>query len=239
MSSDAMLTSSPIRYRSSTGFTLLEILVAIVIFAIVVSLIFGSFNMVFSSADQINAGSDLFEMANACLTRITKDMEAVHVSLYPRYRQPDLDDPPEIYRFVASEESSGGERFARLRFTSLSHLPAHQGAAEGIAEIVYYVQETENSGYVIKRADHLYPYPEEFEESDTDPVMCEFVRSFEMVYFDHEGHEYRDWNSQDDDYEYGTPRSVGVKLVIGDEVNQYEFSTEIALPMSRYQPVKR
>lgn len=236
-------STSPLARRSGygfgTGFTLLEILVAIVIFGVVVSLIFGSFSIVFSSADQINIGSDMYEMGTACLTRITKDLEAVHVALYPRYKPPDIDDPPEIYRFVATEESLGGEQFAQMRFTTLSHLPTYQGAAEGIAEIVYYAEESENSGNVIKRADHLYPYPEDFEKNDTDPVMCEHVKSFELVYYDHEGHEYKDWNSQDDDYEYGTPRSVAIELIIGDEQTEYVFTTEIALPVSRYQPVKR
>lgn len=228
----------PINARRSDGFTLLEVLTAMVILAIVVTLVFGSFNGVFSNANQINAGSDLFEMGSTCLTRIRNDLLAVHVSLYPRYKIPDMDAEPDLYRVVADQQTLGGESFARLRFTSLSHLPLNQDTRDGIAEIVYYPQRTEDRGIILRRSDHLFPYPE-FEENTTDPVMCEMVRTFEMVYYDYEGREFTDWNSDEDDYEYGTPLSVSIRLVVGTEDESFTFSTEIRLPMYRYEPVKR
>jgi general secretion pathway protein J len=224
--------------RARRGFTILEILTAMVILAIVVSLVFASFNSVFSSADQVNASSDLYEMGNNCLMRISSDLQNIHIALYPRYKPPGFNDPPEIYRFVGHQDTIGGESFARLRFTTLAHLPTHQSMAEGIAEVVYYAQETETGGVVIKRADTLFPYPE-FEPRITDPIMCEKVRSFELLYFDHEGQEYHEWDSQSEDFAYSTPYSVAVRLVIGDEQTQHEFSTEILFPLDRYQPVKR
>lgn len=222
----------------SKGFTLLEVLTAMVILAIVVSLVFGSFNGVFSNANNVNAESDLFEMGSSCLARISNDLQAIHVSLYPRYKIPDMDAEPDLYGVVADQESFGGNSFARLRFTSLSHLPLNQDTREGIAEIVYYAQQTENRGIVLRRSDHLFPYPE-FEENTTDPVMCEMVRAFEMIFYDGEGREYSEWNSDDEDYEYGTPRSVSIRLVVGTQDDSFTFSTEIRLPMYRYKPVKR
>jgi general secretion pathway protein J len=227
-----------INERRSGGFTLLEILTAMVILAIVVTLVFGSFNGVFSNANAINAGSDLFEMGSGCLARISNDLQAIHVSLYPRYKIPDMDAEPDPYRVFADQESLGGGSFARLRFTSLSHLPLNQDPREGIAQIVYYAQQTEDREIILRRSDHLFPYPE-FEENTTDPVMCEKVRTFEMIYYDAEGREYSEWNSDDDDFEYGTPRSVSIRLVVGTQDESFTFSTEIRLPMYRYEPVKR
>ena len=209
------------------------------IFAIVISLAFGSFNSVFSSADQLKLSSDLVEMGNACLNRVKLDLEGVHVSLYPRYKTPDIDADPDIYRVVGNEEMNGGKTFAKLRFASLAHLPLNQDAREGIAEIVYYVMSSKADGYVLKRADHLYPYPEKFEENPLDPTVCEKIRSFKIVFYDNEGREHESWDSESDDNEYGTPKTVMIKISLGDDDNNFTFSTEIALPVQRWQPVKK
>jgi general secretion pathway protein J len=224
------------------GFTLLEILTAIFILAIVVSLVMGAFDAIFSNTDQINESTDLNEMGSAALDRMAEDLKAIHVLQYPRYQQPDTreekKDKPDIYRVEGKTTYVGGHTFAWLRFTSMAHLPLNHEAREGIAEIVYYVQETPDNGFIIRRADHLYPYPE-FEERKTDPELCEQVRDFTLTYYDFEGKEHEQWDSESDDTEYNTPRAIGIKLTLGDETAPYTLSTQIALPVYRYKPLKR
>jgi general secretion pathway protein J len=221
------------------GFTLLEILTAIFILAIVVSMVLGAFNAIFSNSDRVNIASDLNEMGSAALNRMADDLKAIHVMPYPRYQPPQLlDDEPDIYRVEGKTSNVGGHTFAWLRFTSMAHLPFNHDAAEGVAEIVYYVQETPDNAYAIRRADHLYPYPE-FEESKTDPELCEQVRDFTLTYFDANGKEYEQWDSESEDMEYSTPRAIKIKLALGDETAPDIFTTQIALPVYRYKPIKR
>jgi general secretion pathway protein J len=229
----------PASGRNSRGFTLIEILTAIFILAIVVSLVLGAFDAIFSNADRVNVASDLNEMGAAALDRMSTDLKAIHVMPYPRYKPPQLlDDEPDIYRVEGKTSNVGGHTFAWLRFTSMAHLPLNHDADEGVAEIVYYVQETPGNDYIIRRADHLYPYPE-FEERETDPELCEQVRDFTLTFFDADGTEYEEWDSESDDMEYGTPRAIKVKLALGDETAPDVFTTEIALPVYRYKPIKR
>jgi general secretion pathway protein J len=220
------------RSAGCKGFTLLEILVAMFILTIVMGLVFGSFNGVFSNADQLNASGDQFEMADACLSRNISDLEAIHVLNVPRYKPPDMDSEPDIFRIVGSNETMGGNTFAKLRFTSLAHLAPGKDADNGIAEIVYYVQPSDSDGVRLFRSDQLYPYPE-FEPKETDPVMCEQLLSFKLTYFDKEGREFEDWNSEDDDYDYSTPRAIRIELKLGSEENSYEFRTAVTLPAFR------
>jgi general secretion pathway protein J len=224
---------------SGRGFTLVEILVAVFILAIVTSLVMGAFGGIYEGAERVNLGSDLHEMANACLNRMDKDLQSIHVTVYPRYKRPDIDDDPEIYHIKGETRSTGGERFGWLRFTSMAHLPFNQQVQEGIAEIVYYIQRTPENDFILRRADKLYPYPEEFEESDTDPIMCEHLKHFDLVYFDAKGREHEEWDSESDDMEFGTPRAIGIKLEVGTEELSYAFQTRIALPTYRYKEVKR
>jgi general secretion pathway protein J len=120
----------------------------------------------------------------------------------------------------------------------MAHLPLNHDAAEGVAGIIYYAQETPDNSYVIRRADHLYPYPE-FEERETDPVLCEQVLDFTLTYFDANGKEYEEWDSESDDAEYSTPRTIKIKLALGDETAPDIFTTQIAMPVYRYEPIKR
>lgn len=221
------------RHREQ-GFTLLEILVALVILATIITLIFSSFEGVFSNADHINAASDLFEMGSACLNRITRDLQALHIMNYPRYQPPDIDDDPDIYRIVGTLDAGAGESFSRLRFTSLAHLPLNQDHRQGIAQIVYYIQSDGENGNVLRRADDLYPYPE-FEPRPEDPVLCEQVLSFQLVFHTAQGDEEEEWDSESDDTDYSTPKSIGITLTIGDAETPYELSTEVALPMYRFK----
>ncbi|MCJ8500579.1 prepilin-type N-terminal cleavage/methylation domain-containing protein [Desulfatitalea alkaliphila] len=224
--------SHTIDRRCSRGFTLLEILAAIFIFSIVMGLVFGTFGGVFSSADRVGAASDLHEMASACLVRMATDLKAIHVAREPRYKAPDMDDPPDPYRVEGGTEYLGGELFSRLRFTSLAHLPIGRQPREGIARIVYYPEMKTEGERILRRADNLFPY-DDFTPSPTDPVICEQVLSFKVVYFDKEGRDTEEWNSESDLYEHSTPRAVGIELTLGDEQMSYTFVTEVDLPMVR------
>lgn len=226
-----------ILFRSRPGFTLLEILIAIFIFAIIVSTVYGSFNGVISRTEAIKNGVGAFEMARSCLNRIMSDLNGLYVELKPLYHPPDYDDPPDPYQFVGKETFEGAKTFSQLRFASSAHLPMSQKAEKGIAEIVYYVQtrgypETE---YILKRSDTLYPDDEdyEFEEKDSDPVLCEGLEELSFVYFDDDGDEYEIWDSESDSDKYATPRAIGITLKINYNSEIHMFYTKMNLPVYR------
>ena len=223
--------ASSIRYPGH-GFTLLEILIAIFIFAIIVTTIFVSYNSVFSGAETIDKGITSYEMAKSCFNRMILDLQSIHVSLPPEYALPDIDDPPDIYRIVSDTVDIESIGFPRLRFTSLAHLSFGGRTENGIAEIVYYIQAASDDNYVLKRADSLYPY-QPFEEKAGDPVLCEGVKSLVFKYYDHEGTEYDIWDSDAEDFGYATPRTIGIKLELVTGSDSQLFETMVTLPVYR------
>lgn len=224
--------------RRNKGFTLLELLTAMFILAVVVSLVFGSFDGIFSSAEHVNASSDMFEMGNACLDRITADLKGIHVMQYPRYKPPDINDESDLYRVESEPLFVGGHNVAKLRFSSLAHLPLNQDGRDGVAEIVYYAQENRIGGLSLHRADHLYPYPD-FEPNPNDPVVCEQLLGFELTFYDSDGSDHDEWQSDSQNADYNTPQAIGIQLTLGTTESPMVFTTRTVLPTFRYKGKKR
>jgi general secretion pathway protein J len=208
------------------GFTLIEILLAFLILGIVLTTVLASFNAVFSTTDALDSGSRYFEMAKNCLNRMTQDLQALYVRQPPLYKKPEFNDPPDLYRIVGSTAETGGTGFAALRFASSAHIQLEKSRRDGIAEIVYYVQARDDGNMVLKRADNLYPYPE-FEEKGADPVLCNNLKSLEFKYYDTDGDEFDEWDSDSDEYAYATPAAIRIRLEIGNETTSYEFETTV------------
>ncbi len=217
---------------ASEGFTLLEIMVAMVIFAVIITTVFGSFRLVFSSADAVTGDVAFYESARICLDRITMDLDSLVVTDYPRYSKPEFSDPEDIYRLVGDTSDVAGSTFGRLRFASLAHLPLNQDPRQGVCRIVYYVDEGFGDYLVLRRADHLYPFPE-FEKSEDDPILCERILALEFEFLGEEEEMEDHWNSESDDFGYATPRLVEVRMTIGDEQRSRSFSTRINLHVYR------
>ena len=216
----------------SPGFTLLEIMIAIFIFAVVVTTIFASYRTVFSNADIIDQEITSYEMARNCLNRMLIDLQSIHLALPPDYAPPDFDDPPDPFRIVGEATNVKGSDFPWLRFTSLAHLPLGKSRPGGIVEIVYYIQGTDDAGFVLKRADNPHPF-QDFEEKASDPVLCEDVKALTIKYLDQEGEAYDVWDSDDETYGYATPKAVKIKLELETGSDPLLFETMVTLPVIR------
>ncbi len=205
-----------LKHSPKAGFTLLEIMIAILIFSIIITTVFASYRSVFFSAGKINASLDLYGMAGSCLNRISLDLSGIAIAQVPEYTKPEFDSAADPYRVVGDRSDLSGADFPRLRLASRSHVPLEGSAHEGVAEIIYYVSENEESGYILRRSDRLYPYEPPEEQAD-DPVLCEKLKSLVFTYYDNEGEVHDTWDSESEDVAYATPKSINILLEVGDE----------------------
>jgi general secretion pathway protein J len=217
---------------SSGGFTLMEILVAIFIFALLITTIFGSFRVVFSSADAVGSDVAVFASARTCLGRIETDLTALVVSDYPRYAKPEFNDPEDPYRLVGDATDLAGSSFGRLQFASLAHLPINRDSRQGVCRIVYYADQLADESLVLRRADQVFPFPE-FQESEDDPILCDNLIALELAYVDAEGVSSDRWDSESADNDYATPSAIEVRLTVGRPDRPMTFSTRIPLHVTR------
>ncbi len=220
------------------GFTLIEVLVALFIFSIVVTLVFTSFKEIAFSARIVKDSSEDYEMLNNCLIRMTSDLESVFVHQKPGYIEPGFNSEPDAYRFEGGGEAAGGTVFPLIRFTSLAHLPVNRDKRQGIAEIVYYVDSTEDGEYLLRRSDRI-SFEKEFEKSKKHPVLCRRIKKMSVQYFDSEGESYDDWDSESDEYGFATPAHVAVTIEAGRGEQVVTFGTRVALTGIRERKEER
>lgn len=211
------------------GFTLLEILLAIFILAILVSTVFVSFSAVFKNADTLEKHQKVYETARICMSRITEDLTRLYITPETAYSPPGPNDPPDPFRVVGDTHQSGMENFPKLRFASWAHLPLSGVRQDGIAEIIYYVFTTGEGIHQLRRKDSLIvmqnPERSDFEEDPADPILIEGITAMEITYIDAEDETFERWDSDSKDSKYGTPKAIRVAIDLGDEDLPLVFET--------------
>lgn len=123
---------------SDSGFTLLEVILAIVIGAIVLTVLYSSFFQVIKAKESTENTLELYHEINIVFSKMTEDLQAA----YPRGEvYTDLASTGSLSYFVGKKE---GEQ-STLSFTSLSREPSRKSRDSDQAEISYYLEPIPNS----------------------------------------------------------------------------------------------
>lgn len=217
---------------------MIELLVALFIFSLVVTIAFSSFKEIAFSARMVDEVGDDYQMLNGCLSRMTSDLESLYIMQRPGYAEPEFNDDPDIYRFTAESESVGNVYFPLLRFTSRAHLGINRAGGDGVAEIVYYADEDDDGSFLLRRSDSI-TLDNEFKKSSLDPVLCKNLRSLTFKYYDEEGEAHDDWDSESDITGYATPSRIDIRIETGSEEKSVVFATGLQLPGVRVKKEER
>lgn len=215
-----------------SGFTLMEILLAILILGILFTTIYGAWATVSKTTRAVTDDIVDYEVAEICLSRMIMDLQGLVIAQRPAYVDPEPNAEPDPYQIV-STVSDPGAPFSGLRFTARSHLPMVDETRNGIAQILYYLDSPNDAPpYVIRRADSLFPF-ETLEARPTDPILCEGVRELALIFYDQDGETHEQWNSESDNVGFATPRAIAIDLKIGNEEAPKRFETMIVFPIYR------
>lgn len=223
---------------SRGGFTLVEILLALTIFAIAMTTLFTAFNTVISGVEPLKSGMNDFKSARIAMDRIKTDLMSLCLTLDPAYLLPpeaDPDAPPDQFRFVSETGFLNGSQFSQLRFAAFEHLAFSPRDVNRIGIIRYYVDVRDDSAFVLKRHDIGAAYADDDKTGirSTDPVLCDRILAFDVTFTDQNGDPKDTWNSDGSDFGYGTPLAATIQLEVGDEQKSARFETSIFLPVFR------
>lgn len=196
------------------GFTLLEILIAVILLAFVFTTLFVSYRQLVGDAQALSRRNALNEMAAMAMHHIVSDLERVFVLQPPFYRPPEMmaDELPP-YRFTGTTASLGGESFSEIRFVSGRHIDLRGSGDSGLAAIRYYAEDDGDGRMTLKRRDRLVFA--EAAPSDAplpDPTVCTHLAGFEVTFIDADGDTYDAWDSEAESFKYATPTAVTIQL---------------------------
>ena len=217
------------------GFTPAEILIAIAIFALLVSIVMGTFSGVFSHTAQLALERSNRAMARSCLMRMTTDLANAYVTRPPFFTPPQTGQEPSPFQFLVTETSTSPAPRVLLQFASRAHVDLSADGKEGLAIIRYYLEATDEGpapNLRLRRADAL-ALGGQLPELTSDPIVCENIRTLKIRCIDAEGESFEEWDSSSEDYGYATPRAVGIRLELGADDDVTVFQTVVALPLWR------
>jgi len=220
---------------SRKGFTLLEILIAMFIFAVVLTTIFSSYTGTFRIIDETESRADIYAMARTVLIRMQEDLESIHFK--ETGSSESEESSLERATFLGENKEINGRDADTLRFLSRAHLIFdEEDENPGVAEISYYVSENEGEdSLTLYRSDR--PELEAPQEEGTGGlILCDGLFSVSVTYHDADGEMHENWDSSEDEFKRKLPVMVSILLEflnIRNVEKPYKFMTRVALPMAR------
>ena len=223
--------------KNKNGFTLIEVLLAVFIFAVVISLIFTAYTGSIRVMNSTDSQADVSRMASIALERMTEDLESISISTW--IKPGDTANSSGLSgRFFGENDEIDGMSADRIRFLSKARVIFdEQHPKGGTVEISYYLkQDEEEQGLILYRSE-TSTFEASPEQGTGGLEVCRGIKSLEITYLNGEGETVEEWDSTSLENNPFLPRVVSIILSFwdrtGEEASIYPFRTSVALPLAR------
>lgn len=211
---------------NNKGYTLIEILIAILILGIVLSTIYASYTGTFRIIGVIQYDAEVYGMARTTLDRMARDLQSSAL-----WRG--------AFTFKTKTYTLGNREFMRLIFRSTAHIAfGDKDTPDGISVIEYSIGEGKE-GYTLLRSDSLYRDPEKDSSPADGFLLCNRVEALTYIFYDETGKEHGSWDSGTTDVEVqkkGFPAAILIRLSLINETDSkrpHLFMIRVRLPFNR------
>jgi len=203
------------------GFTILEILIALALGAVVLSVLYWSYSAVVGSTRRYREVSDFYQTARNSLTNMAREISGAFQPLFAE----------EELMFRGGDDWFRGMAADSLSFVTSTCLRGREDeVGSDTYEITYYRGFGEEGGLLLMRRAPFYNLEEPFEEGE-ELVLAENIRSLNFEYFD--GLEW--WEEWDPEEQESLPRAVRISIAVGREEDEQprNFTIAAALPLGQ------
>ncbi|MBN1625098.1 MAG: prepilin-type N-terminal cleavage/methylation domain-containing protein [Deltaproteobacteria bacterium] len=221
------------------GFTLLEILIAISLFAALTAMLYPAYIGTFHNMDITESHASVYRMARIAIDRISEDLACACI---PGTDEDGDSDLTYSHAFLGTDSELYGRNADSLEFISEEHLPFNDAISAGRGRIKYYIKEHEDEdGFILYRSDNLeLGNKSEYEETG-ELILCKDVNSLNYTYWDEDGEDSDYWDSSSGSSKGKLPSMVTVELEFRNEFDPelpIKFITSISIPMAmrKYGP---
>ena len=225
------------RARSPRGFTLMEVMVAVAITALMGTLTLNAFTTSLKAREVVEGEAERHRMVRAAMSRMVREVGAAFVSdRYDSRRFRDQSERPT--NFVGERE--------KLLFTSLAHQRLFADAKESDQVVLEYAVESSPDASargrkdLVRRANPNLYGEDRMDRGGTKDILVEGVKRVQFAYWDSDKKEWDDeWDTRRVERKSILPTRVKITLVLLDEAGKeipYTTQTRVILntEMPRY-----
>ena len=202
------------------GFTLLEILIAVAILALVVSSLYGAYSGTLETTEMVESIRDVDQVARLTLMQMADDFK----SLYYQKAQGEGEESP--YSFGGGMEGEG-EGGAIVEFATTSHLGFDLTfPSQRINRVSYVLEKQPDNEKLYRLVRKELPFaglPGERQEVEIE--IADEVESLTLTYFNEDGQTFPQWDSEAEGL---LPRLVEIRLQLAGDKSR-TFTTSVAI----------
>ncbi|MFL5321754.1 MAG: type II secretion system protein GspJ [Myxococcaceae bacterium] len=221
--------------RSSRGFTLMEVMVAVAITALMGALVSAAFTTGFKAKEVVEGEAERYRMIRAAMNRMQREISAAFVSdRYDNKQYRDQNDRPT--NFIGERE--------HLLFTSFAHQRLYQDAKESDQMVVEYSVKSSPStdkaargrDDIIRRENPILG--ERMDRGGSEDILFEGVKKLEFAYWDSDKKEWTDeWDTRRAERKSILPTRVKITIHTTDENGkEVQYTTQARIMLNTELP---
>jgi general secretion pathway protein J len=223
------MTATPRRDRRRVaGFTLIEVMLAVAILAILTTLMWSAFSQASRNKKRVEAAQERTHTVRTALLRMAREIEMTFLS---ESNEPDATLPRT--QFIAASRPDVDE----LWFTAFAHQRLRGGSAEGDTSIIGYFgardPEDRRILNLMRRESRRLVSKDPREVPGETYIVCPNIVRLKLSYYDYRKKEWRDeWNSNLAGWSF-LPSHVRIALtVLTAEGREVTYSTDARIQLT-------
>jgi general secretion pathway protein J len=217
----------PLAYSKQKGFTLIEILIAVLLLALVLTTVYASYSGTFKIIRLSGRDSDVYSMARGYMEIMISDLSSTVISGVS-------------VKFVSNRQEMGDHAFSGLTFRSAAHISFNDNEiSPSISTISYYVEENrDDHGFMLMRSDDPLGGFDTGSEKKSGLIVCQNVAALTLKFYDGLGKESDSWSSLTgpEEQKNKAPAMVSIQLDLENPETKdhpYRFMTKVFLPVNK------
>jgi general secretion pathway protein J len=216
--------------RMRRGFTLIEVMVAVSILALVTTLTWASFKQTFSTKSAVEAQAGRYRTVRLALERMARELSMVYVS-----QNEDTSQPERRTRLVGKHHGDIDD----VTFSYFGHQRLYQDANEADTALIAYYSardrdDSRKTNLMRRETRRLSNYKIDEQPGEAD-IVCDDVLRLKIDYWDARDKQWREeWvTTSADGQPDRLPSKIRITLTVRDERGkEVPFQTEVRVAMS-------
>jgi type II secretion system protein J len=163
--------------QQTAGFTLVELLLALVMFATIAGVIFASFAAVADGVDKGRQSAEMFRIGRGALQRLTQEIEGA------LWYEDDTNT-----RWIGEDDTTDGQPRDRLTFVTIPYRSFGSTPEGELCDVSYFIAENVQGHTALFRTEDCTLDSERQEEEDAPRLeLTDLAVGLDVTYYDAEG----------------------------------------------------